>query len=206
MPLPDWAVPTSPAALTRACDRARDEPERWRIAVSQASLSLWSFRSPVDALAVIDRFTADLPTGATDEHRSGTALLTLFSARPSAADMLADAVLAGAPAPTARRRSLLVRVAAATLADRPDRSQQAGDELAQVLSRHPQPESARSLSTAIAGTAEIFGNRSAELPRAGGGSGRWPSPYRSMLESAGTAVVDGDAVLTGPVWPLLEGV
>ena len=194
------------AALARARERARDEPERWRIAVSQASLSLWSLRSPIDAIDVIDQFTADLSAGATDEHRSVTALLTLFSARPAVADAIADAVLAGSPPPTARRRSLLVRVAAATLADRPDRSQQAADELAEVLSQHPQPESARSLSTAIAGTAEIFGNRSAELPRAGGGSGRWPSPYRSMLESAGTAVVDDDALLTGPVWPLLEGV
>jgi len=56
-------------------------------------------------------------------------------------------------------------------------------------------------------TAELFGFRSADLPRAGGGLGRWPAPPESLrAESATTWQDDSGSEPRGPAWPLLEGV
>jgi DNA-binding CsgD family transcriptional regulator len=195
------------AALGIARERVRNNDDRWTVAISEASLALWSFRQPLAAIEVVEQFSGALPGGPGDDQRSVTALLTLFSSNPEAAGRLADEVLAGSPEPSARRRCLLVRVVAAMLRDQPEEAREASALLAAVLSRYPQPESARSMATAIAGTAGIFGFRSSNLPRAGGGTGRWPSPDRSMAAADGRSAPDiGESLSPGPVWPLLDGV
>jgi DNA-binding CsgD family transcriptional regulator len=189
-------------SLATARRRIRDAADRATVGLSEAALSLWSLRRPVEALDILERLATELPPELVDEARSAIALLTLFHARPTDAGKIAEQILRGRPDPAARRRCLLVRLAAATLADRPAESSAALAELTEVLRHHPQPASARSMSTAIAATAEMFGNRSADLPRAGGRSGRWPAPHHSM----DTGDAAGVSPLAGPAWPLLEGV
>ena len=144
-----------------------------------------------------------MPADLVAEPRSARALLTLFSAQPAVARRIAEEMLAGPLPPNARRRCLMVRLAALMVGDRPDEAQKAGTELTILLRTHPTPPSARSLSTAIAATAELFGNRSGELPRAAGSTGRWPTPLDPMGSSGRDG---GGSPLPGPVWPLLEGV
>ncbi|HEY5878310.1 MAG TPA: LuxR C-terminal-related transcriptional regulator [Nakamurella sp.] len=189
-------------SLHTARTRIRHAADQASVGLSEASLSLWSLRRPADALDILDRLATELPPELVDEARSATALLTLFTARPAEAAEIAEQILMRGPDPPARRRCLLVRLAAATLADRPSQSLAALAELADVLRQHPQPASALSMSTAIAATAELFANTSAELPRAGGRSGRWPAPDRSMDIHDRT----GASPLAGPAWPLLDGV
>ena len=189
-------------SLSTARTRIRDASDLASVGLSEAALSLWSFRRPAEALAMLERLATELPPDLAEEARSATALLTLFTARPAEAGRIAEQLLRGQLDPPARRRCLLVRLAAATLADRPAESLDALHSLADLLKRHPQPAAAHSLSTAIAATAEMFGNRSAELPRAGGRSGRWPAPHRSM----DTDDRMGASASAGPAWPLLAGV
>ena len=171
------------------------------VGLSEASLSLWSLRRPTDALDILDRLATELPPELVDEARSATALLTLFNARPTEAAEIAEQILTGSPDPPARRRCLLVRLAAATLADRPSQSLAALAELADVLRQHPRPASARSMST-DRGDRRAVRKQVGRAPRAGGRSGRWPAPHRSMDIHDRT----GASTLTGPAWPLLDGV
>ena len=191
------------ASLTVAASRGRNPDDRAMVGLSEAGLTLWSLRRPEEAVAVLARLEGDVPADLVAEPRSAPALLTLFSAQPAAARRIAEEMLAGPLPPDARRRCLMVRLAALMVGDRPDEAQQAGTELTILLRTHPTPPSARSLSTAIAATAELFGNRSGELPRAAGSTGRWPTPLDPMASSGRDG---GGSPLPGPVWPLLEGV
>lgn len=189
-------------ALTTARDRIRDADDRATVGLSEAALHLWSLRRPGEALSILERLAAELPANQVDEAMSAKALLTLFYARPADAGRIVDRVLRGHPGPAALRRCLMVQVAVATLADRPAQARKARSDLADVLRRYPQPASARSLSTAFAATAEIFGDRTTDLPRAGGRSGRWPAPHQWPDPPDRV----GPPVGAGPVWPLLAGV
>ena len=191
------------ASLTVAASRVRNPDDRAMVGLSEAGLTLWSLRRPEEAVAVLARLEGDVPADLVAEPRSARALLTLFSAQPAVARRIAEEMLAGPLPPNARRRCLMVRLAALMVGDRPDEAQQAGTELTLLLRTHPTPPSARSLSTAIAATAELFGNRSGELPRAAGSTGRWPTPLDPMGSSGRDG---GGSPLPGPVWPLLEGV
>ena len=171
------------ASLTVAASRVRNPDDRAMVGLSEAGLTLWSLRRPEEAVAVLARLEGDVPADLVAEPRSARALLTLFSAQPAVARRIAEEMLAGPLPPNARRRCLMVRLAALMVGDRPDEAQQAGTELTLLLRTHPTPPSARSLSTAIAATAELFGNRSGELPRAAGSTGRWPTPLDSMGSS-----------------------
>jgi len=198
------------ASLDLARARVRTDQDRLMVGISEASLKLWSQRQPGAAIEVMNRLDGVLQGDPAQEARAAGALLTLFSARPALAGRLAEAVLEDGPNPDGLRRCLMVRLAAATLADRPDDASRAAADLADVLTKHTQPASARSLSTAIAATSELFGQRSGELPKAGGGTGRWPMPLHSMTvpadRSAPAAAGFGMAAATVPTWPLLEGV
>ncbi len=190
-------------SLAVAAARVRGPQDQAMVGLSEAGLTLWSLRRPDEAIAILSRLESSVPAEVATEARSARALLTLFAAQPAAAGRIADDMLAGELPPNARRRCLMVRVAALTLGDKPDQARTAGADLAQLLRTHPTPPSARSMSTAIAATAELFGNRAGELPRAAGSTGRWPAPRESMT----VAAPDGDSSpLPGPVWPLLEGV
>jgi len=198
------------ASLDIARSKVRTDQDRLVVGISEASLKLWSQRQPGAAIEVMKRLDGVLQGEPALEARAAGALLTLFSARPALAGELAEAVIADGPNPDGRRRCLMVRLAAATLGDRPDEAHRAAADLADVLTKYPQPASARSLSTVIAATSELFGQRSGELPRAGGGTGRWPMPQNSMTiptADAGVSAEDaGLAAATGPTWPLLDGV
>ena len=127
------------ASLTVAASRVRNPDDRAMVGLSEAGLTLWSLRRPEEAVAVLARLEGDVPADLVAEPRSARALLTLFSAQPAAARRIADEMLAGPLPPNARRRCLMVRLAALMVGDRPDEAQQAGTELTILLRPHPTP-------------------------------------------------------------------
>ncbi len=215
------------AALAQAATKVRGAEDDFLVGVSKASLLLWSLRRPAEALDVLRDLESRLPERIRDLPRSAAALITLFSGRPAEAIGIADSVLAGSPETAARRRSLVVRLGALMVADRPAEARQTSADLAVVLASPQVPAPARSLAAAIAATATLFGDRTGDLPSGLGASGRWPSaePLLQSVPPVGTAVPNGfpmppagrdgrpgggpahpEATVAGPAWPLLDGV
>jgi DNA-binding CsgD family transcriptional regulator len=183
------------AALDLAATRVRDDDDRLRLTFEDISLTLWTERRPDRAAGTLAALRETAPASLADEIDSAGALLALFSAQPRSALEQAEAVLGRGPGPSARIRALTALMTALTLADEPEASLAAAEELLVAVEEVPIPATRSGMAHAMVAEARLFFQQDAGLPRSAGASGRWPTGPDAP--PAGGPV---------PAWPLLEGV
>jgi DNA-binding CsgD family transcriptional regulator len=105
-------------AQARAKERVRSNDDRLRVRLNEVSLTAFSDRRPDRGLEMLAAARAETPAALLADVDSMAAQLTVFSARPADALVLAEKMLSGSPPRASAIRATSARILALALVDR----------------------------------------------------------------------------------------
>ena len=186
-------------AQAAALDRVRDEADLLVVRINDVSLTAFTDRRPDRALELLAGAAEELTADHWADLESMSAQITVFSARPADALLIAERVLAADPPRACAIRAQAARVMALALVDRTAESLTAADELLAEVAAGPASPYAQGIAHIAAVLARFVAWEAEPAPELGP-SGRWPVPPVPPVGGP-TAVAS-----TGTVsFPLFEG-
>lgn len=173
-------VAAARSALATAATRIRHVEDRLAVLLADASLTAFSDRRPDRALAAISAARRDLPASLHADLDSSAALLTAFSARPTHALHLADAVLAADVAPAAALRARSARVVSLAMLDRPTEALRESDDLITDVQHGGVSPYAQGIAHIMSMLVHLTRSDPAYAPTTDPGAASWPMSAADM--------------------------
>jgi DNA-binding CsgD family transcriptional regulator len=193
-------VAAARAAQATALERVRDQADLLVVRLNDVSLTAFTDRRPDRALELLAAAATELPTAHWAELESMAAQVTVFSARPADALVIAERVLAADPSRPCAIRAEAARVMALALGDRTVEALTAADELLVEVAAGPASPYAQGIAH-IAAILARFVSWDGATAATIGPSGRWPVPIAVPSPATTAPAAPSVAVF----FPLFEG-
>jgi DNA-binding CsgD family transcriptional regulator len=174
-------------AQARAKERIQSDDDRVRVRLNEVSLTSFSDRRPDRGLEMLTAARADAPESSLADVDSMAAQLTVFSAHPARALVLAEALLDTSPPRAAAIRATSARILALAMVDRSAEALAATPRLFADLAAGPTSPYSQGIAHIAAQIARFIYWADQDAPVIDP-SGRWPVPPAAGSAPAGDSV------------------